>query len=47
MGYFSELETDVLDMYCAEVPVERIAEEFGISVRVGRKDRTQMGTGQR
>ena len=41
MGYFSELEVDVLDMYCAEVPVERIAEEFGISVELveqnGRK----------
>ena len=41
MGYFSELETDVLDMYCAEVPVNKIAEEFDISVelveRIGRK----------
>ena len=41
MGYFSELETDVLDMYCAEVPVEQIAEEFGISTelveKIGRK----------
>jgi len=41
MGYFSELEVDVLDMYCAEVPVEQIAEEFGISIelveKIGRK----------
>ena len=40
-SYFSELETDVLDMYCAEVPVNKIAEEFDISVelveRIGRK----------
>jgi hypothetical protein len=40
-NYFSELEADVLDMYCAEVPVDVIAEEFGISVelvqRIGRK----------
>jgi DNA-binding Lrp family transcriptional regulator len=41
MGYFSELEADVLDMYCAEVPVKDIAEEFDISeelvMRIGRK----------
>ena len=40
-NYFSELEADVLDMYCAEVPVNKIAEEFDISVelveRIGRK----------
>jgi len=40
-SYFSELEADVLDMYCAEVPVDKIAEDFGISVelvqRIGRK----------
>ena len=40
-SYFSELEADVLDMYCAEVPVDKIAEEFDISVelvqRIGRK----------
>ena len=38
---FSELETDVLDMYCADVPVADIAEQFEISVelvqRIGRK----------
>lgn len=40
-SYFSELETDVLDMYCADVPVADIAEQFEISVelvqRIGRK----------
>jgi FixJ family two-component response regulator len=41
MGYFSELEVDVLDLYCAEVPVEEIAKDLGISVelveKIGRK----------
>ena len=40
-NYFSELEVDVLDMYCADVPVADIAEQFEISVelvqRIGRK----------
>ena len=35
-SYFSELETDVLDMYCADVPVADIAEQFEISVELVR-----------
>lgn len=41
MGYFNELETDVLDLYCANVPAEKIAEEYGISIdlveKIGKK----------
>jgi transposase len=32
MGYFKELEIEVIDLVAAEVPVEEVAEMVGVSV---------------
>ena len=37
MGYFKELEIDVIDLLMAEVPAEEIADMVGISVELVNK----------
>jgi len=37
MGYFKELEIDVIDLLMAEVPAEEIADMVGISVDLVNK----------